>query len=66
MGPAEMATCAALVDWVLDEVRPVGERDYALAEPVRAAVRAEVATLCDRYPLPETAAIRTVDVSVAG
>jgi glycine hydroxymethyltransferase len=66
MGPAEMATCAALVDWVLDEIRPVGERDYALAEPVRAAVRAEVASLCDRYPLPETAAIRTVDVPVAG
>jgi len=52
MGEPEMSVCATLVDWVLTHVRPRGERDYTMAEPVRAAVRAEVDGLCRRYPLP--------------
>ncbi len=54
MGEPEMATCAALVDWVLSALGPDGDRDYTLTETVRAAVRAEVAELCRRYPLPGT------------
>jgi glycine hydroxymethyltransferase len=52
MGEREMATCAALVDWVLGALRRESDRDYTLAETVRSAVRAEVADLCQRYPLP--------------
>jgi glycine hydroxymethyltransferase len=47
----EMRICAELVDRVLRELVPVGDREHTLDPRVRADVRAEVARLCRRFPL---------------
>lgn len=44
--------CAALVGRTLAAVRTDGPRDWTLPEATRTAVRAEVADLCARFPLP--------------
>jgi glycine hydroxymethyltransferase len=52
MGPAEMPRCAELVDRVLRAARPVGDRGHELDAAVAAEVRAGVAALCARFPIP--------------
>ncbi|MGQ5639039.1 hypothetical protein [Streptomyces sp. EWL5.16] len=57
LGPAEMHTCADLVDTVVRGLGGRGGRDGldpALAVRVRAAVR----ELCDRFPVPQYPAAR--------
>jgi len=56
----EMRLCAELVDRVLRELVPVGDRRHTLDDRVRAEVRAEVAGLCRQFPLmePFTAPLR--------
>ncbi|MEV4603144.1 serine hydroxymethyltransferase [Amycolatopsis sp. NPDC049253] len=44
--------CVELVDLVWTSLRVVGQRDFVLEESVRTRVRAEVAALCARHPLP--------------
>ncbi|HET7463266.1 MAG TPA: serine hydroxymethyltransferase [Longimicrobium sp.] len=56
MGPAQMPACAALVDAVLCAVHPLGDREYTLDPGAADAVRARVAVLCARFPLPGYAA----------
>jgi len=50
-----MARCAELVELVSREAVPVGERDHILDERVRRQVRAGIAHLCRRFPLPSAA-----------
>ncbi len=52
LGPAEMELCADLVDRVLKGTRPLSDREYELDAGVKAEVRAEVARLCERFPIP--------------
>ncbi|SNQ52024.1 Serine hydroxymethyltransferase [Frankia canadensis] len=48
----EAAACADLVADVLEAVRPDEQSGHVLAPAVQARVRAAVAELCARYPLP--------------
>ncbi|MFE3475595.1 serine hydroxymethyltransferase [Streptomyces bacillaris] len=52
MGPAAMRSCAALLHRVLEATTVRGEREYVLDAGERDAVRAAVAELCARHPLP--------------
>jgi glycine hydroxymethyltransferase len=52
MGPEEAARAARLIHRVLSAVEPRGDREYHLAPAVRDEVRAEVADLCRRFPIP--------------
>jgi glycine hydroxymethyltransferase len=58
MGPAEMTTCARLLDDVLSEVTVISNRDYTLDPAVRQKVRAEAEDLCKVHPLPWFTATR--------
>jgi glycine hydroxymethyltransferase len=51
--PADMDECAELIDAVLLAVESRGERRFALAEDVYTAVRARVAEICRRFPVPD-------------
>ncbi|MPZ25904.1 MAG: aminotransferase class I/II-fold pyridoxal phosphate-dependent enzyme [Micromonosporaceae bacterium] len=50
--PAEMDSCAALVDQVLRGVEVLGDKEYRLANNTRDRVRTRVQELCRRYPIP--------------
>ena len=52
MGPEAAVRGARLVHRVLAAVEPLGDRDFRLAPAVRDAVRAEVAALCEEFPIP--------------
>jgi glycine hydroxymethyltransferase len=52
MRGVDAAACADLIHGVVSSVEPLGDRDYRLPPTVRDAVRARVAELCKRYPLP--------------
>lgn len=45
--------CAALVDRVLSSVRATDTRTWHLDEPICSQARADVTSLCARYPLPD-------------
>ncbi|MFC0096762.1 serine hydroxymethyltransferase [Micromonospora marina] len=51
-GPVDMPTCAQLADRVLRAVQPRGDRDFHLDAGTAAQVSADVAALCERWPLP--------------
>jgi glycine hydroxymethyltransferase len=53
MGGDEAARCADLIDRVLSNVRPLSLREYELAPGLREQVQAEVAGLCDEFPVPD-------------
>jgi len=53
LSPGDMGECAELIDTVLRAVVPQGERKFTLADDVRDAVRARVAEICDRHPIPD-------------
>lgn len=50
--PNDMSLCAELVHRVLGNVHPKGELDYVLDADVASSVRANVADLCARHPIP--------------
>lgn len=52
MGPAEMDTCAGLIDRVLSSARPDDLRGFALDPTIRDEVRFAVRDLCRRFPIP--------------
>jgi glycine hydroxymethyltransferase len=52
MEPEEVVQGARLVHRVLTAVEPRGDREYRLAPAVRDEVRAEVAALCRKFPIP--------------
>lgn len=52
MTPADMMTCADLLDEVLCAVRPLGDKEYELSAVTRDRVIGEVARVCERHPLP--------------
>lgn len=52
LGPAEMRTCALLIDDVLRHVVARDDRSYELAAEVRDRVRTRVGELCDHFPIP--------------
>ncbi|MER5883634.1 serine hydroxymethyltransferase [Streptomyces sp. NPDC001941] len=52
MGAQETRACARLMHTVLTATTAVDDTTYALAPDVRDRVRAEVARLCARFPLP--------------
>lgn len=50
--PSDMVACAELIDRVLRAVEPVDDRNYRLPDGVRDTVRADVAQLCQAFPIP--------------
>ena len=48
----EVGTIRRLVDEVWTSLTPLGDKDFLLPDQVRESVRAEVAALCWRFPLP--------------
>jgi glycine hydroxymethyltransferase len=52
MGAGEMARCAELIDQVLKAIEVGDGQGYALDPAVKAAVRAAVQVLCERFPIP--------------
>ncbi|MGW5876149.1 serine hydroxymethyltransferase [Nocardiopsis terrae] len=50
MGPETLVECATLVDRVWRSLRIVGDDEFVLPDAVRGGVRAEVASLCRRFP----------------
>jgi glycine hydroxymethyltransferase len=53
LGADDMAECAELIDVVLRAVKPQGDRAFELADDVSEAVRARVAAVCRRFPVPD-------------
>ena len=51
MARAEMRRCVELMDRVIHSTKVLGDTQYELNPTVRSAVRAEVAALCDAFPL---------------
>ncbi|NIR53071.1 serine hydroxymethyltransferase [candidate division KSB1 bacterium] len=52
MGPEEMPMCAELIHRVLSSVRPLDDRTFELDKSVKTSIRAEVAQICKRFPIP--------------
>lgn len=52
MGPEQMATCAELIDRVLEAVRPDPARGFELDAARRSSVLDSVRRLCERFPVP--------------
>ncbi len=52
MGTSEMHQCADLVHQVLRAVKAKGDREFDLDSETRTSVKAAVAELCRRFPLP--------------
>ncbi len=52
MDSAQAVRCAELIDAVLTQARVLGPREYELAPSVRDEARAQVARLCEEFPLP--------------
>lgn len=50
--PEEMLECANLIDQVLSSITLLGETGYEVDPAVRDSVRARVARLCGRFPVP--------------
>jgi glycine hydroxymethyltransferase len=52
LSPDDARYCAELIDLVLSAVEVLGDREYRLPASVRESVRARVADLCARRPVP--------------
>lgn len=52
MGTAAMQDCAVLVDKVLSNIEPIGDREYRIDSSIVNDVKSEVRDLCKRYPIP--------------